>query len=195
MAAAPLLFSNVSSDPEERIKKFVTFIFTFSRLFSDMDKPFNPVIGETFQTSIASCSYSAEQTSHHPPQSSFYLQGKDFVLYATLELVASISVNSAVGKFEGDITVEFKDGGKVIGRVPAGQMSGFLVGQNLFSPKNSCYAYDPDSKFVCSYKIGKKDVFNGYIGKLKEKYMNRFINILKSNDRFEKFESFREKDF
>ena len=76
IAAAPILFSHVSEDPVERIKKFVAFIFTFSRLFSDMDKPFNPVIGETFQTRIGSCSYSAEQTSHHPPQSSFYLKGK-----------------------------------------------------------------------------------------------------------------------
>ena len=73
ISAAPILFSNISTDPVERIKKFVVFIFTFSRLFSDMDKPFNPTIGENFQTNIASCSYSAEQTSHHPPQTSFYL--------------------------------------------------------------------------------------------------------------------------
>lgn len=76
-------------------------------------------------------------------------------------------MNSAVGKFEGDITVEFGDGGKVIGWIPSGEMSGFLVGENLFSPKSSCYAYDPDSDLVCSYKVGEKDNFSGHIGKLK----------------------------
>ena len=167
ISAAPILFENISKDPLERIKKFVAFIFTFSRLFSDMDKPFNPTLGETFQTNIGPCSYSGEQTSHHPPQTSFYLEGKDFVLHATLELVANMSVNSAVGRFEGDITVEFKDGGKVIGRIPSGEMSGFLVGENLFAPKSSCYAYDPESGLVCSYKVGEKDNFRGYIGKLK----------------------------
>lgn len=49
-----------------------------------MDKPFNPTIGETFQAQIAGGLYSAEQTSHHPPQSSFHFEGKGYVLYGTL---------------------------------------------------------------------------------------------------------------
>ena len=49
-----------------------------------MDKPFNPVIGETFQGIIAGGSYTAEQTSHHPPQSSFFYEGKGYKIYSTL---------------------------------------------------------------------------------------------------------------
>ena len=60
-----------------------------------MDKPFNPVIGETYQANIADGQYSAEQTSHHPPQSSFLYLGKGYKIYATIELVADISINSA----------------------------------------------------------------------------------------------------
>lgn len=66
------------------MKHFVCFQLTFSRLFTDMDKPFNPVIGETFQTTIAGGLYSAEQTSHHPPQSSFYYEGKGYQIYSTI---------------------------------------------------------------------------------------------------------------
>ena len=84
LGAAPLLLSKISTDPVERVKKFVSFIFSCSRIMADMDKPFNPTIGETFQAGIANCHYSAEQTSHHPPQSSFYLEGPDFKIYGTL---------------------------------------------------------------------------------------------------------------
>lgn len=45
ISAAPHFFENIEADPLERMKKFVAFTFTFSRLFTDMDKPFNPVLG------------------------------------------------------------------------------------------------------------------------------------------------------
>jgi len=56
------------------MKKFIVFIMTFSVLFCDLDKPFNPVIGETFQASIAGGKFSAEQVSHHPPRSAFFFK-------------------------------------------------------------------------------------------------------------------------
>ena len=105
ISAAPLFFEKVTEDPGERMKQYIAFITAFSRLFTDMDKPFNPVIGETFQADIAGGRYSAEQTSHHPPQSSFLYQGKGYKVYATIELVADISINSAEGLFVGDIHV------------------------------------------------------------------------------------------
>jgi hypothetical protein len=45
MGAAPLLFKNIPNCPIERMKRFIAFIYTFSLLASDMDKPFNPTIG------------------------------------------------------------------------------------------------------------------------------------------------------
>lgn len=44
LGAAPLLFENVNN-PVERMKKFVCFMHTFSVLFADMVKPFNPPLG------------------------------------------------------------------------------------------------------------------------------------------------------
>ena len=38
----------------------------------DVRKPFNPVIGETFQANLAAGKFAAEQISHHPPISGFY---------------------------------------------------------------------------------------------------------------------------
>jgi hypothetical protein len=43
----------------ERMKKFVSFIHTFSILFADLTKAFNPPLGETFQANIANGHYYA----------------------------------------------------------------------------------------------------------------------------------------
>lgn len=93
-----------------------------------MDKPFNPTIGETFQAEIAGGSFCAEQTSHHPPQSSLFFEGKGYKIYGTLELIAQIGLNSATGLIEGDIVIEFDDQHKIIGRMLAGEMCGFVMG-------------------------------------------------------------------
>jgi hypothetical protein len=80
---APRLFTGVN-DRLARMKSFVTFVFTVSLLQLDIRKPFNPVIGETFQAKIAGGSYSAEQTSHHPPISAFLYEGKGYKIYGQL---------------------------------------------------------------------------------------------------------------
>jgi hypothetical protein len=41
--------------------------------YTDIDKSFNPVIGETFQSKIGNDNVYAEQISHHPPVTAFLL--------------------------------------------------------------------------------------------------------------------------
>lgn len=94
----------------------------------------------------------AEQISHHPPISAFTLIGKDFRLYGQLEVQASMSFNSARGKFFGDISVEYNDGGIIVGRLPCGVLSGYLFGRYVFLPDGACYCYDPINYIVCSYE-------------------------------------------
>ncbi len=55
------------------MKKFICLIHSFSLVFCDLTKPFNPPIGETFQAKIANGEFYAEQISHHPPISAFLL--------------------------------------------------------------------------------------------------------------------------
>ena len=37
-------------------------------------KPFNPILGETFQTKINDVMFYMEQTSHHPPIFNYYVK-------------------------------------------------------------------------------------------------------------------------
>ena len=110
------------------MKNYITFMFTVSYLHFDSRKPFNPVLGETFQATVAGGSFTSEQICHHPPISAFYYEGKGYKIYGQLELSASLSMNSGEGRFIGDITVSFDDGYWIRGRIPNGELSGFVYG-------------------------------------------------------------------
>lgn len=45
-----------------------------------MEKPFNPILGETFQAWVSGCPAYAEQISHHPPICSLLFYGRGYVL-------------------------------------------------------------------------------------------------------------------
>ncbi len=54
-------------------------------------KPFNPIIGETFQCRIANLNYYAEQTLNKPPTWNFYVidDEKKYKIYGHIATVAS----------------------------------------------------------------------------------------------------------
>ena len=119
-------------NPVERMKKFVCLIQSFSLMFCDLSKPFNPPLGETYQARIGNGNYFAEQICHHPPISAFIFEGKGYLLSGSMELTASIGPNSALGLFVGDLRLHFNDGMVFTGRLPGGQFSGFMVGSQKF---------------------------------------------------------------
>ena len=192
-----MILDKISHSPIERIKAFNAIVLTLSLQFNDIDKPFNPTIGETFQGEIGGYQVYAEQTSHHPPVSSFLLDGKNYVLHGSLELNANLGINSAVGMFFGDIILEFDDGGVVKGRMPMGLMSGVMMGDTHFGPEGACFSFDPINHIVCSYYHRKEDLMIGQIGRLKDKASNKFSALLdeKNNNRYQNFKHIPEKDF
>lgn len=72
------------ANPVDRFKWCVAFAFTNSVLYFDIEKPFNPILGETFQGFIDGCPVYAEQISHHPPITSIYFIGRGYKIYGNL---------------------------------------------------------------------------------------------------------------
>jgi hypothetical protein len=66
-----------------------------------MTKPFNPILGETYQAFIDGCPVYGEQISHHPPISSFFLKGRGYFVHGSLEAKVDIGLNTASGINEG----------------------------------------------------------------------------------------------
>ena len=50
-----------------------------------MEKPFNPILGETYQGYCNGNLIFAEQISHHPPVAAIYIKGRNFKLHGHLE--------------------------------------------------------------------------------------------------------------
>ena len=80
MTYAPVILEKAVADPDpvDRLKLVAGFGLTNSAMYLSMEKPFNPILGETFQGWINGCPVYVEQISHHPPIAAFILFGRGY---------------------------------------------------------------------------------------------------------------------
>ncbi|PNH08715.1 Oxysterol-binding protein 9, partial [Tetrabaena socialis] len=120
------------TDPVDRLRYVVAFAVSgFCRQVS-FHKPFNPILGETYQATYPNgLQVYCEQISHHPPISSwevFEPSGK-FVFFGNGNWVAGIKGNSVKGRQTGTNCVRFaSDGASIEYTLPGLQVKGVLWG-------------------------------------------------------------------
>ena len=68
----------------ERLKLAIAFMLGYSVTYVNIEKPFNPILGETYQAWIKGCPIYAEQISHHPPITSLLFYGRGYRISSTL---------------------------------------------------------------------------------------------------------------
>ena len=73
----------------------VVFIITVSMDLICSNKPFNPILGETYQGHINQCPIYLEQVSHHPPLSSYLYIGRGYRTFGYIEPKIKIGLNHA----------------------------------------------------------------------------------------------------
>lgn len=116
----PLVFPNLmmkavhAKNPVERLKWVVTyFVAGYHRAFLTWSKPFNPILGETWQASLSdgTCVY-MEQISHHPPVSAFQIIGPRHCFYFHGHAQPSVTykTNAITSYAHGERQLEFLDG-------------------------------------------------------------------------------------
>lgn len=78
-----LLFKAASeSDPVRRMSFVMAFIIaSFSSTDERSWKPFNPLLGETYEVQRQSFRVVAEQVSHHPPITAFHAEAPNILFY------------------------------------------------------------------------------------------------------------------
>jgi hypothetical protein len=168
-------------DTLEQFKLAFTFLLT--TLASDLnpEKPFNPILGETFQGVIGGCPVYFEQISHHPPMAAFQMVGKHFSVEGYLEFNASISTNSVKCRKIGDFRVVFKNTGTVIqAQFPTGVMSGTSFGKRTWQWTRKLQAYDLKNNYYAEIDFDKSEPSK------KRKEMAGYFssNIYKITDKF-----------
>jgi len=129
--------ASLAKDPIERLKWVVTFVVSGLHRGVKQMKPFNPILGETWQARYSDgTQIYFEQTSHHPPISSFQVFGPKniFYLHGYHEYTAHFRANgSLIGGQIGPNIIEFPDGGSVVYQNPYVQMTGALWGDRIFN--------------------------------------------------------------
>eukprot|EP00890_Picochlorum_soloecismus_P000117 jgi/Picsp_1/1105/NSC_04588-R1_oxysterol binding family protein len=116
----PLVFPDLmmkavnAKNPVERLKWVVTyFVAGYHRAFLTWSKPFNPIIGETWQASLSdgTCVY-MEQISHHPPVSAVQIIGPKHCFYFHGHAQPSVTykTNAITSYAHGERQLEFLDG-------------------------------------------------------------------------------------
>lgn len=119
-----------AADPVERLKWVVTyFIAGFHRAFERWAKPFNPILGETWQAGLPDGSrIFLEQISHHPPISAFQLAGPDglYTFTGLSQPSVSYGTNAVKTTAKGYRVLDFADGGRVEVHFPTYYLRGLL---------------------------------------------------------------------
>lgn len=161
------------------------------------EKPFNPVLGETFQGIIGGCPVYFEQISHHPPVCAFQLYGRGFELSGSKEFYASIQANSVKSKGFGYPIVRFKNTGNcIMVQHPNGVMEGTSFGKRILHLENRFYFIDFANRLYCEldFSVGNdgffkkrqfaKDFFYGKIVRVNQRFIEKLIKARNTKKEF-----------
>ena len=151
---APILLTKAafSNDKIERLKWVTAYLMSFLHFSVIQIKPFNPIIGETFQCRIGTIDYYIEQTVNHPITLNIY--GKEingeFIIYGHLITDASVYINSLYTSRLGKCYIKFNDGTLFRVIMPPITLKGLSLGDRLFNFIDKGLVLDLTNN-LCSY--------------------------------------------
>eukprot|EP01064_Diplonema_japonicum_P026758 TRINITY_DN382_c4_g1_i1.p1 TRINITY_DN382_c4_g1~~TRINITY_DN382_c4_g1_i1.p1 ORF type:complete len:382 (+),score=60.07 TRINITY_DN382_c4_g1_i1:66-1211(+) len=118
----------------ERMKLVVAMVVSGLHKNLNCKKPFNPVLGETYEATFEDGSHiHVEQTSHHPPVSSWEVHSHDntWKFTGTAKWSGYFAGNAVKGGQQGVNCLEFSDGYRVEWVLPNIHVSGVLSGNRI----------------------------------------------------------------
>ena len=125
---------NPNLSPIEKLKFSTCYAISKFYLTGAPLKPFNPILGETFQAKLNNSTYYLEQTSHHPCIMNFYAVQPYNTIYGYEQADASTSANSVTVHYKGKLTVEFKDKTKNVIVYPT-----ILLNRTMIGTRKLCF--------------------------------------------------------
>eukprot|EP00798_Chlamydomonas_sp_ICE-L_P006341 gene6341-2966_t len=153
-----LLMSAAScTDPADRMRFVVAFAISGMCRQVSFHKPFNPILGETYQSKYSNgVEVYCEQISHHPPVSSWQVQEptRKFMFHGNGNWSAGIKGNSVKGRQTGINTVEFpQDGSKITYELVGITVKGVLWGQRSIKYGGGMVFKDEKNSLVCEVQV------------------------------------------
>jgi len=136
----------------ERLKWVTTYLISCLHLSVIQLKPFNPIIGETFQCRVGNIDIYIEQTVNHPITLNIYSKeiNGNFIMYGYLITDASVYINTLYSTRLGKCFIKFKDGTLYQLRLPPITLKGISMGDRIFNYYNKTIVQDLTNN-LCSY--------------------------------------------
>lgn len=155
---APVLLTKAakSNDPVYRFKCTIAMALAGLHRTCIQKKPFNPILGETYQAGYTDGSQIfCEQTSHHPPVSHFQLVGPDncYQLWGWAGWNASFRGNSLKGHQTGPHYIDFPDGQRITWLQPDIWVRGVLFGDRVAEFLGNMVFEDHANKLKCNIQF------------------------------------------
>ncbi|RXN37192.1 oxysterol-binding -related 8-like isoform X4 [Labeo rohita] len=173
----------VEENAYNRMKKVVKwYISGFYKKPKGLKKPYNPIIGETFRClwihskTNSKTFYIAEQVSHHPPVSAFYVSNRKdgFCLSGSILAKSKFYGNSLSAILDGEARLSFLNRGEdYVMNMPYAHCKGILYGtMTLELGGQVCIAcektgYSAQLEFKLKPFLGSSDSVNQINGKIK----------------------------
>jgi len=138
---APSFFKKACETTDEllRLKYVISFIVSGLYMGADLRKPFNPILGETYEGYFKDGSkIYMEHISHHPPISNYLIEGPaeyPFIMSGSVEFKANVKSKGNVINifFEGASYIKFPDGHIIEFHFPITRVSGLMWGERALS--------------------------------------------------------------
>jgi len=143
-----------AKDPLERFKFVIAFVYSGLHMTvhsEPLKKPFNPILGETYQGHFPDgTQIHCEQTSHHPPITSWLVVGPHdaWRLSGSGEWVAAFRGNSIKAGQRGTLRLSFLDGTLITYTLPQVNVGGVLWGDRIIEYEGSGVFKDEANKIT-----------------------------------------------
>lgn len=144
------------NNPLEQFKQTIVFAITQFHCCLIQEKPFNPILGETYQGVINGNPIYMEQTSHHPPAYSSLMKTDNYQVSSSQEIRVVLNTNSAICRNVGRTKVVYKNKNEVIIEKPLLVIRGINVGNRRINLEKSMYVYSPKHRLACELSFGPK---------------------------------------
>lgn len=149
-----------ATDPIERMRLVITwFVAGLQHVFQSWRKPFNPILGETWQAQLSDGTVMyMEQLSHHPPVTAFHMigAGNKYVFHGISQPEVSFKTNAIKTAAKGYRRLTFADGGCIDIDYPIYMMRGIVY---TAMPRGECVGTakftDHSNRLSCSMEFGK----------------------------------------
>lgn len=162
----------------ERLKWITVYLVATLHLSALQTKPFNPIIGETFQCTVGNLKVYLEQTEHKPVVMNFYAKDINglYKISGFLETKASTGANNVKARKSGRYMIEFKDGHVYELTLPQVYLKGITFGKRLFNYRYAALVSDKKNNLasIIQFNPDERGAIANFFGSKQKSHCDTF---------------------